>query len=29
MWERDGFGVLDKQMQNGIYRMEKQQGPII
>ena len=29
VWERDGFGVLDKQMQNVIYRMEKQQGPTI
>ena len=28
-WEREEVGGWDLQMQTGIYRMEKQQGPIV
>ena len=28
-WERVGVGVWDQQMQAGIYRMDKQQGPTV
>ena len=28
-WETDGLGVWDQQMQTGIYRMDKQQGPTV
>ena len=28
-WERVGLGVWDQQMQTGIYRMDKQQGPTV
>ena len=28
-WERDGVGVWDQQMQTGICRMDKQQGPTV
>ena len=28
-WESVGLGVWDQQMQTGIYRMAKQQGPTI
>ena len=28
-WETVGLGVWDQQMQTGIYRMDKQQGPIV
>ena len=29
VWGREGLGVWDQQMQTTIYRMEKQQGPIV
>ena len=28
-WGKDGLGVWDQQMQTGIYRMDKQQGPTV
>ena len=28
-WERGGEGVWHQQMQTGIYRMDKQQGPTV
>ena len=28
-WERVGLGVWDQQMETGIYRMDKQQGPTV
>jgi len=28
-WEREEVGSWDLQMQTGIYRMDKQQGPIV
>ena len=29
VWERVGVGVWHQQMQTGIYRMDKQQGPTV
>ena len=28
-WEREEVGAWDLQMQTGIYRMDKQQGPTV
>ena len=28
-WERDGLRVWDQQMQTGIYKMDKKQGPTV
>ena len=29
VWGREGLGVWDEQMQTSMYRMDKQQGPIV
>ena len=28
-WERVGWGVWNQQMQTGVYRMDRQQGPTV
>ena len=29
VWEREGWGIWDQQMQTMIYRTDKQQGPTV